>query len=1082
MERLLLNLLASDSATIQEATKELKKVLQNPDSVPALCQLVVTSSNPEVRQYATLILRRRYTKGKYWTKLSIPVRTEFKKIILQALEHESANLVRNSIAQLIGVIVKHELPTNSWPEIIHYVQQLITNERLENKELGLYTLSIMTDVTPDAYSSHARSLVMLLAQTLSSLQNLGNPAAFYILETLRHLIPVAKHDETTLHTYTTMMPLIMTTIQTFTEAEHNDFAVQSFELLDELCEMNMIVVITPHVKSLVHMCLTIIANKSINELLKIKVISFIGWLARLKKKALVKHKLVESIVDMLFAVMMSKPEEDDDCSNTNNGNTVLTSITQTLDLLAMHLPPEKLIPHLLRHIEPGLRSTDDYVKKTSYVVIAVLAEGCAEYIRSNYLEFFLRCICEGISYPSPVVRNAALYALGQYSEHLQPEISQYSSELLPVLFEYLGQICSYIKQEKKEPHAVGRMFYALEMFCENLNEKILPYLPKLMERLFDILNADTSPHVKELTLSAVGAAACASEEHMLPYFETIINILNNYLTTEPSEKNMCLQIQAVDTLGVVARSIGEKHFAPLAATSLDLGIKLLRNTVDPDLRKSLYGLFAAISTIMKKEMAVTLPEIVEYMIMSIRSADGILMHFKDDETNALTVYDDLSDTENEREDEEEDIECTDNEDDDEEVEGYTVENAYMEEKEESVMALKEIAEHTEEAFMPYLERSFEEIFKLINYPQEDIRKASIEALLQFCINLSKINTDEGKKALLKALSMFIPKLSELIRLDEEPTVAICGLEAYQTLLRQVKSDVIAGIGHKEAIVNCVMDVMKDKTACQDQEEIEGIDIEAEQDGLLIECAGTVFSHLGRVLSAEDFALYFQTMLPFFLKRLKMDNSEAQRSFAVGTISECLSGLKHMTAAFVSQLLPTFLQTGAQDPCSEVRSNCFFGIGELALYGKEAVYPHYPNILQTLSCAIAKETDAAARDNVVGAIARLIITNYSNLPLEQVFPVFVEQLPLKADFLEHKAVFQSILTLYQAGVTLLQSYIHTLLKVAVIILHEEKALDVETQNLVMEFIKSVQRDFVNDWNALFTELPPEVVTNIQRIFS
>lgn len=110
--------------------------------------------------------------------------------------------------------------------------------------------------------------------------------------------------------------------------------------------------------------------------------------------------------------------------------------------------------------------------------------------------------------------------------------------------------------------------------------------------------------------------------------------------------------------------------------------------------------------------------------------------------------------------------------------------------------------------MPYLERSFEEIFKLINYPQEDIRKASIEALLQFCINLSKINTDEGRKALLKALSMFIPKLSELIRLDEEPTVAICGLEAYQELLREVKSDVIVGVGHKEAIVNCVMDVMK----------------------------------------------------------------------------------------------------------------------------------------------------------------------------------------------------------------------------------------------------------------------------------
>lgn len=112
-----------------------------------------------------------------------------------------------------------------------------------------------------------------------------------------------------------------------------------------------------------------------------------------------------------------------------------------------------------------------------------------------------------------------------------------------------------------------------------------------------------------------------------------------------------------------------------------------------------------------------------------------------------------------------------------------------------------------EAFMPYLERCFEEIFKLINYPQEDIRKASIEALLQFCINFSKINTDEGRKALLKALCMFIPKLSELIRLDEERTVAICGLEAYLKLLREIKSDVIFGGGHKEAIINCVIDVL-----------------------------------------------------------------------------------------------------------------------------------------------------------------------------------------------------------------------------------------------------------------------------------
>lgn len=94
----------------------------------------------------------------------------------------------------------------------------------------------------------------------------------------------------------------------------------------------------------------------------------------------------------------------------------------------------------------------------------------------------------------------------------------------------------------------------------------------------------------------------------------------------------------------------------------------------------------------------------------------------------------------------------------------------------------------------------------------------------------------------------------------------------------------------------------------------------------------------------------------------------------------------------------------------------------------------------MSGLIAKETHAGARDNVVGAIARLIIANYSILPLDQVFPVFVSQLPLKEDFEENKAVFKSILTLYEAGHSILQPHMHILLKIAVSVIHEESATD------------------------------------------
>ena len=137
---------------------------------------------------------------------------------------------------------------------------------------------------------------------------------------------------------------------------------------------------------------------------------------------------------------------------------------------------------------------------------------------------------KGLSDPSPIVRNASLFALGQFSEHLQvsyvstpndvafvfcrwcntkgiwtesnrpwffnfalrhvvfltdltlryfleisytmlyflqPDISKYSSELLPILFDCLGKAGQHID---KDPRGVTKVHYALEMFVENLGK------------------------------------------------------------------------------------------------------------------------------------------------------------------------------------------------------------------------------------------------------------------------------------------------------------------------------------------------------------------------------------------------------------------------------------------------------------------------------------------------------------------------------------------------------------------------------------------------------------------------------------
>lgn len=78
-------------------------------------------------------------------------------------------------------------------------------------------------------------------------------------------------------------------------------------------------------------------------------------------------------------------------------------------------------------------------------------------------------------------------------------------------------------------------------------------------------------------------------------------------------------------MGALARNIGKENFAPLAMKSLEMSMNILQSTDDPDLKKSVYGLLASISTIMKENMSGALPNIISHLITSIQSTEGIVV-------------------------------------------------------------------------------------------------------------------------------------------------------------------------------------------------------------------------------------------------------------------------------------------------------------------------------------------------------------------------------------------------------------------------------------------------------------------------
>lgn len=95
----------------------------------------------------------------------------------------------------------------------------------------------------------------------------------------------------------------------------------------------------------------------------------------------------------------------------------------------------------------------------------------------------------------------------------------------------------------------------------------------------------------------------------------------------------------------------------------------------------------------------------------------------------------------------------------------------------------------------------------------------------------------------------------------------------------------------------------------------------------------------------------------------------------------------------------------------MRHNCVYGLGELVLHSGEVAFNKFPVILSALSSAVSQEQHAGTLDNICGALARLILANFKLIPLEQVLPVFIQNLPLREDFDENLSIFKSFTTLW-----------------------------------------------------------------------
>uniref|UniRef100_A0A4W6FYR2 Importin 4 n=1 Tax=Lates calcarifer TaxID=8187 RepID=A0A4W6FYR2_LATCA len=1005
LEQILLQLTQPDNAVIQQATAQLKQAFKDPAIIPALCAVMSSSQNPQIRQSAAVMLRMRVKK--HWKKISPNDRESLKGVVLQAFMQESEHTVQHSLSQLCAVMVKHETP-DRWPALLQLLSQSTKSSNPHDRQVGLLLLNKVMDSNPELFKPHYCQLLQLFSAVL---QDHNNPTAlYYCILTLTAITAYTGSEE--MNQMRSIIPSLIVALKHLIKADQ-DQASEAMEVFNELMESEVSIIL-PHVADIVRFCLEVGSDTTLNDSLRVKALSCIAFLIKLKSKTVLKQKLLNPILQAIFPILTAAPppgeqdpedDEDDSGDGTDNDNPKHCAAQVGRSYLIVLIYSVSSVMPL---IQACLASDNPYQRKGGLLCLAVLAEGCADHIRTKMLSSVLQTVCQSLSDSNQVVRCAGLFALGQFSEHLQPEVSKYCAELMPLLLGYLSSL-----NQAKVGH-VTKAFYALENFMENLGSDIEPYLPTLMDTMLSALNNTENLKIKELAVSAIGAIANAAKEMLVPYFPPVIESLKGFLTTTTEEMRP-LQTQSLDTLSVLARTIGKDVFSPLAAECVQLGLNLTDTIDDPDLRRCTYSLYSAVSTVSPDCLTPHLTAITTVMLLALKSNEGITAHLEEDKTFVLLDDDDEDDKEEEK-------------DVDDFLEDETeTDNAYIDEKEDACDALGEIAFNTGAAFQPFLESSFQQVYEMRDYPHEDVRRAAFGAIGQFCRAQHKVwkenPTEANHQALFKLLDMVLPCFVETVRTEHERQVVMGVLETMNNVIKSCKEEAFKNPSHLKEISHVIRDVLKKKVrggeTNRDEEMTSFSKTEAEYDAMLQEFAGEGIPLLASSVPADSFAPFLNDLLPLIMSKAKSSCTVADRSFSVGTIGEILqalvsvSGGRGVAGRLSNRLLPV-LVAGVKDSDPEVRNNSVFGLGCLAQAAGPIVvsYPSYLSVCFSIS-------NLRVIDNLCAALCRMILSNMGAVPLEQVVPALVARLPLKEDLEENKTVFSCLAMLYTHSPDLVQ---------------------------------------------------------------
>ncbi|KAI9254656.1 armadillo-type protein [Sporodiniella umbellata] len=1014
---------AQDSETIRNATSVLNtQYYVTGDCVPALIEIVSRSPHFQVRQLAAVELRKRVTK--WWSQLQEAVKTNLRAQVLNIALNDSNESVRHSIARVISSIASIDMPDNKWPTLLEFLYQSCASQDPAHREIGLYCLYTLFEVVADLFMNTTGALFDLFNKSIVDPQSKSvRVTTVLVLGKLSEFID--SEDKDSIRMFKAVIPSMVNVLEQCIKDGDIDNASKLFEVFDNLLMMEA-PLLSEHLASLIEFFLNVGGNPEVDDEIRVLALSFLMWAAVYKQTKIKQLKLVAPIVEKLMPIGTEEDPEDVDEDSPSR------LAFKVLNALATNIPPQQVFPIIMPFVMNYIQNPDPRYRKAAMMAFAVTVEGCTDIISTKMNEI-LPLVCSGLQDPEIIVRRAACMALGCLAEDMPVEVSEHHQVLLPLVFSLMNDNNAEVTK-----HACN----ALDATLDGLGSDIIQYLPQLMEKLLFLLEHASQNETRATAIAAIGSAAHAASEAFQPYFLQVLPRIVQFMSTsDPSDEHL-LRSVATDAVGSIAEAVGADAFRPYTQDIMNLAMEQLHMD-STRLRECTFALVSNLARVFGEEFSPFLPTIIPEIINTCKA----------EEKSEAAV--------------EEEIDLTTggaDEDLDDDFESFNFNSPLADEKEFAVDALGELFANTKSHFLPYVDVSLAELQKLTGHLYDGVRKSATQSLFTFLKTAytmsnpgpwtvgvpATYSVHENVQSLIQSI---VPMTTELWKEEDDRSASAAICQELVSALRLMGPIVVNDC--LQDICNNLLEIYQKKSLCQLAFEDGDVDEEEEDletEALLISSAGDLVAALCETVG-PNFTTSFEVYLPFILKYYKPTKSQTERSMAIGCLGECIGGIKSAITPHTESLLQAFVKAcGDEDEL--VRSNAAFALGCLVIHTQVDLSQHYPQLLTALSPLFSNQTLPNTVDNAAGAVSRMIIAHPEAVPFDQVLPVYVNALPLKADFEENEPVFECIFKLFSANNSFVFNHLPQFLHIFTQVLSDNDQLKETTRNHLIELVRAL----------------------------